>query len=149
MNVADTAQSTAVARAEQVDNCFGSNCVHQGLDLVLPKGEIIALVGGSGTGKTVLIHTLTMLRQPTRGRVFLFGEDINQASEVTRLALRRKIGLLFQGGALFTGMTVLENVMLPLREHTQARGAWLEELAMSKILLGGLPASAAAKYPSE
>jgi len=138
-----------VVRAENIHNCFGHNCVHQNLNLELPRGEIVALVGGSGTGKTVLIHTLTMLRSPTRGKVTLFGVDVGAAGEKTRLNLRRKIGLLFQGGALFTGMTVLENVMLPLREHTRVRGAWLEELAMSKILLGGLPAGAAGKYPAE
>ncbi|MDG4867799.1 ATP-binding cassette domain-containing protein [Guyparkeria sp. 1SP6A2] len=138
-----------VARLAGIRNCFGADCVHEDLDLDIPAGQIIALVGGSGSGKTVLLRTLSMLREPDAGQVELFGVDATQASERERVALRRRVGLLFQGGALFTALTVLENVMLPIREHTTIRGSWLTELAMSKVLLAGLPADSADKYPAE
>lgn len=136
------------ARLAGIRNCFGSECVHDGLDLSLQAGRITALVGGSGSGKTVLLRTLAMLHEPDAGSVELFGVDAAKSGESARLALRRRIGLLFQGGALFTALTVLENVMLPLREHTDIQGSWLEELAMSKVLLAGLPADSARKYPA-
>ena len=137
-----------VARLSGIRNCFGHECVHEGLELELPAGRIVALVGGSGTGKTVLLRTLSMLRRPDAGQLELFGEDALAAGEDAQRRLRRRIGLLFQGGALFTALTVLENVMLPLREHTAVRGHWLEELAMSKVRLAGLPADSASKYPA-
>lgn len=142
------ATSEVVARLTGIRNCFGSDCVHDGLDLALPAGRITALVGGSGSGKTVLLRTLAMLHEPDAGVVQLFGHDAARLGESGRVALRRRIGLLFQGGALFTALTVLENVMLPLREHTHVEGRWLEELAMSKVLLAGLPADSARKYPA-
>ncbi|WP_204742137.1 ABC transporter ATP-binding protein [Guyparkeria sp. SCN-R1] len=138
-----------IARLSGIRNCFGDECVHDGLSLELPPGRITALVGGSGTGKTVLLRTLSMLRRPDAGQLELFGEDALAVGERAQRDLRRRIGLLFQGGALFTALTVLENVMLPLREHTSLRGHWLEELAMSKVLLAGLPADSAGKYPAE
>ncbi len=138
-----------VARLTGIRNCFGSDCVHEGLDLDIPAGQIIALVGGSGSGKTVLLRTLSMLREPDAGRLELFGVDATQFGERRRIALRRRVGLLFQGGALFTALTVLENVMLPIREHTTIRGKWLTDLAMSKVVLAGLPADSADKYPAE
>jgi phospholipid/cholesterol/gamma-HCH transport system ATP-binding protein len=138
-----------IARLSGIRNCFGSTCVHEDLDLSIPRGEIIALVGGSGSGKTVLLRTMALLRRPDAGRVELFGDDALHLNEADRRRLRRKIGLLFQGGALFTALTVLENVMLPIREHTRVRGAWLEALALSKIRLAGLPEDSAVKYPAE
>ena len=136
------------ARLTGIRNCFGSECVHDGLDLVLPAARITALVGGSGSGKTVLLRTLAMLHEPDAGSVELFGVEASRCGERRRRELRRGIGMLFQGGALFTALTVLENVMLPLREHTRLRGTWLKELAMSKVLLAGLPADSAGKYPA-
>ena len=143
------AAQDGVVRLAGIRNCFGAECVHDGLDLALPPGRITALVGGSGSGKTVLLRTLTMLREPNAGSVELFGIDTRRCGERRRQALRRAIGVLFQGGALFTALTVLENVMLPLREHTRLRGTRLAELAMSKVLLSGLPADSAGKYPAE
>ena len=140
-------QSDVIARLSGIRNCFGHECVHEGLDLELPKGRITALVGGSGSGKTVLLRTLAMLHRPDAGGIELFGVDVGRSSESRRIELRRGIGMLFQGGALFTALTVLENVMLPLREHTRLRGRWLKELAMSKVLLAGLPAESAGKHP--
>lgn len=148
-NAMETGTATPIVRLTGIRNCFGRECVHEDLDLELPAGRIVALVGGSGSGKTVLLRTLSMLRRPDSGQVMLFGEDALAAGERAERRLRRRIGLLFQGGALFTALTVLENVMLPLREHTAARGRWLEDLAMSKVLLAGLPADSAGKYPAE
>jgi len=138
-----------VVEAEGIVNRFGQTVVHDGLDLRLEKGSITALVGGSGTGKTVLIRTLIMLREPQAGRLKLFGEDVRSLSVDQRQRLRERIGVLFQGGALFTSLTVLENVILPIREHGAVPAEVLEEVGRLKIALAGLPPDAASKYPSE
>lgn len=142
-------ESDWVIDARAIVNQFGRNRVHDGLDFQLARGQVRALVGGSGTGKTVLLHTLIMLRTPTAGTLQLFGVDAGSVTEAERQRLRERIGVLFQGGALFTSLTVLENVLLPLKEHGHFDSAWLHELAMSKILLAGLPADSAHKLPIE
>lgn len=138
-----------VIDAEGITNQFGSNCVHDNLDFKLERGKILALVGGSGTGKTVLLHTLIMLRQANAGSLKLFGVDTSSASTTLRQSLRERIGVLFQGGALFTSLTVLENVLLPIKEHGHFDPLWLNDLGISKILLAGLPAESAHKLPME
>ncbi|OZB37491.1 MAG: ABC transporter ATP-binding protein [Halothiobacillus sp. 14-56-357] len=138
-----------VIDAEGIINQFGSNCVHDNLDFKLERGKIVALVGGSGTGKTVLLHTLIMLRQANAGSLKLFGVDTSSASTPLRQSLRERIGVLFQGGALFTSLTVLENVLLPIKEHGHFDPHWLNDLGISKILLAGLPAESAHKLPME
>ena len=135
--------------AEGIINQFGCNRVHDNLDFKLERGKILALVGGSGTGKTVLLHTLIMLRQANAGSLKLFGVDINSANDALRQSLRERIGVLFQGGALFTSLTVLENVLLPIKEHGHFDPHWLNDLGISKILLAGLPAESAHKLPME
>lgn len=141
--------SDLVIDARGLVNQFGSHRVHDDLDFQLRRGRVMALVGGSGSGKTVLLHTLIMLRQATAGQLHLFGVDIQTADEATRQSLRERIGVLFQGGALFTSLTVLENVLMPIKEHGRFDPQWLNELGMSKILLAGLPADSADKYPME
>jgi len=138
-----------VIDARGIVNRFGDVVVHEGLNLAVPRGTIMALVGGSGTGKTVLLRSLLLLRAPDGGTLELFGQDALATGEAQRQALRRRIGVLFQGGALFTGLTVLENVLLPLREQGQVDARLLPELGMLKIGLAGLPADAAHKYPAE
>jgi phospholipid/cholesterol/gamma-HCH transport system ATP-binding protein len=138
-----------VIDARGIVNRFGDVVVHEGLNLAVPRGTIMALVGGSGTGKTVLLRSLLLLRAPDGGTLDLFGQDALATGEAQRQALRRRIGVLFQGGALFTGLTVLENVLLPLREQGQVDARLLPELGMLKIGLAGLPADAAHKYPAE
>lgn len=138
-----------VIDARGIVNQFGSHRVHDGLDFQLERGKIRALVGGSGTGKTVLLHTLIMLRQANAGTLKLFGVDTGSANDAQRQSLRERIGVLFQGGALFTSLTVLENVLLPIKEHGHFDPHWLTDLGMSKILLAGLPADSAHKLPME
>ncbi len=128
---------------------FGDNLVHDGLDLQVRKGEVFGLVGGSGAGKSVLLNTLIGLRSPDAGRIEVLGVDVAEASEAAREALERRWGVLFQSGALFSALTVRENVAAPLREHARLSRALTDELADLKIALTGLPAFAGDLRPAE
>lgn len=130
-------------------NRFGSNVVHEGLDLNVYRGEILGVVGGSGTGKSVLLRSIVGLLRPREGAVRLLGQDLLRLPAGERQSLERRIGVLFQGGALFSSLTVLENVALPLVEHAKLPRGQAEELARSKIALTGLPPHAAALYPAD
>ncbi len=123
--------------------------IHDGVSLAVPRGEVMALIGGSGTGKSVLLKEIIGLIRPQSGSVRLFGEDVWRASETELMALRRRFGVLFQDGALFSSLTVEQNVAAPLREHTTLSPKNCLELARLKIALAGLPASAGSKMPSE
>jgi phospholipid/cholesterol/gamma-HCH transport system ATP-binding protein len=138
-----------VIEVRGLDTRFGQLVVHEGLDLDVRRGEIAALVGGSGSGKTTLLREIVMLQQPSGGSIRLLGEELAGIGEATALRLRRRLGVLFQMGALFSSLTVLENVMVPLREHTALPRAWLHELAALKMALAGLPAHAADKLPRQ
>ncbi len=138
-----------VIEASGIVNRFGHNVVHEGLNLAIPRGCIMALVGGSGTGKTVLLRTLILLRAPQGGNLRLFGQDVQAVQHAARQRLRQRIGVLFQGGALFTGLTVLQNVLLPIREHGAVERTDLADVGMLKLRLAGLPPDAAHKYPAE
>ncbi len=133
-------------------NQFGTQRVHDGLDLDIMRGEIVGLVGGSGTGKSVLLRTILGLNRPFQGKVF-FGEeeeqDILSLNDKELYKLKENWGVLFQNGALFSSQTVLENVMLPMREHLDIKESTMKELAELKIQLVGLPIEAGVKYPSE
>ncbi len=128
---------------------FGDQTVHDGVSFRVARGELVALIGGSGTGKSVLVREIIGLLRPTAGRVLLFGEDVWQASGEQRAALRRRFGMMFQDGALFSSLTVAENVATPIREHTDLPDAMLAELVALRIALAGLPPDAGAKMPSE
>lgn len=124
--------------------------VHDGVGFDLYPGEIVALIGGSGTGKTVLLNQLVGLRHPDAGTVKLFGQDLARQNATAMQALRRRFGLLFQDGALFSAMRVAENVATPLREHMPSLPLALrEEVVNLKLALAGLPPDAANKMPSE
>src|SRR5476649_1508492 len=108
----------AVVEVRQITNSFGSQVVHEGLDLTLEQGEILGLVGLSGSGKSVLLRTMLGLRKPTKGKVLVQGREVAEMSEAERRDMAKTWGVLFQDGALFSGLSVIDNVGFPLREHT-------------------------------
>jgi len=128
---------------------FDDFIVHDKLDLDVHQGEILGVVGGSGAGKSVLLRAIIGLKQPSKGVVTVFGENFYEAGEDERLAVERRWGVLFQGGALFSSLTVAQNVMAPIREHLDIEGELARDMAALKISMVGLPAEAGAKYPSE
>lgn len=140
----------AVIRVRGLVNRFGSQVIHDGLDLDVRRGEILGVVGGSGTGKSVLMRSIIGLQTPEAGEVEVFGEPMIGRAEEETLDVRRRWGILFQGGALFSTLTVAENVQVPLREfYPQLDQSFLDQLAAYKIVLAGLPAEAGPKYPAE
>jgi phospholipid/cholesterol/gamma-HCH transport system ATP-binding protein len=138
-----------VVEVRGLRNAFGSHVVHEGLDLDLYRGEVLGVVGGSGSGKSVLLRSIVGLRPPDAGSVKLFGQDTAGLDGDAQRALERRFGLLFQDGALLSSLTVIENVKVPLLEFHDLPPDLLDELAMLKIRLTGLPSNAARKYPSE
>lgn len=128
---------------------FGDHVVHDGLDLTVRPGEVLGLVGGSGSGKSVLLNTLIGLKEPDGGRVRIFGQDLASASAGEWEAIEQSWGVLFQQGALFSNLTVLENVSAPLIEHTGLSAPVIEDIAALKISMAGLPPEAAALKPAE
>ncbi|MFO7764352.1 MAG: ATP-binding cassette domain-containing protein [Wenzhouxiangellaceae bacterium] len=139
----------AVIRIRGLDNRFGSNIVHQDLDLDVRRGEILAVVGGSGSGKSVLMRSILGLLRPHGGRVEVFDQRLTETEDAQRI-ISRRAGVLFQDGALFSSLSVLENVEVPLKSHRpDLPGQLRRDLARSKIQLSGLSASASSKFPSE
>jgi len=132
-----------------VRTVFGNRVIHDGIDLDVYRGEVMALVGGSGSGKSTLMREMIMLQVPDAGSVKLFGTELVGIREYDASALRRRLGVLFQQGALFSGLTVLQNVGLPLREHTRLDDPMIDTLARVKIAQAGLEPEAATLYPSE
>ncbi|TCV95734.1 phospholipid/cholesterol/gamma-HCH transport system ATP-binding protein [Luteibacter rhizovicinus] len=130
-------------------NRFGNQTVHDHLDLDVYRGEILGVVGGSGTGKSVLLRTIIGLVRPVAGTVRVFGENLLALPPERRSMVERRFGVLFQSGALFSSLTVSENVALPLVEHAGIPRADAERLAGVKLALAGLPIDAARKYPSQ
>ena len=128
---------------------FGSQLVHDGLDLDIRRGEILALVGGSGSGKSVLLRTMIGLKRPEGGSIEVLGHDIARLGESERRGLQARWGVLFQNGALFSALTVAQNIRVPLKEHTKLSTKLAGELIRVKIGMVGLPSEAGAKYPSE
>jgi phospholipid/cholesterol/gamma-HCH transport system ATP-binding protein len=128
---------------------LGGEWLHDGVDFKLKRGEIVALIGGSGTGKTVLLRECIGLLRPTEGRVRLLGEDIWSLSLAEMNRVRRRFGVLFQEGALFSSLSVAQNVNVPLLEHTDLPRRLREEVVRLRIRLAGLPLDAADKRPSE
>ena len=128
---------------------FGENVIHDDLNFRLNHREIVGLVGGSGTGKSVLMNTILGLKETDGGHVRFFGQDRRDLNMAQRGSINNKMGVLFQGGALFSSMTVRENVMVPLREHTAMSVSLMCELADMKLSMVGLPPEAATLYPSD
>jgi phospholipid/cholesterol/gamma-HCH transport system ATP-binding protein len=128
---------------------FGPVVVHDGLDLAVRKGEVLGVVGGSGTGKSVLLRTIIGLNRPSAGRIEVLGHVAGTGGAAAARAVRRRWGVLFQDGALFSSLTVAENVEAPLREHTGLSAKMRRAAAELKVALAGLPPDANDKYPSE
>ncbi|MEM6414175.1 MAG: ABC transporter ATP-binding protein [Pseudomonadota bacterium] len=138
-----------VIEVRKLTTAFDDFVVHENLDLSLRKGEILGVVGGSGTGKSVLMRAIIGLKRPAGGQVKVFGDDFYASGEKARLAIEKRWGVLFQGGALFSSLTVAQNVMAPIREHLGLPDALALDIAAMKISMSGLPPEAGAKYPSE
>ena len=131
-------------------NSFGEQVVHEGLDLDVRRGEILGVVGGSGTGKSVLMRSIIGLQTPESGEIEVLGENMIGRSEDEAKNIRRRWGILFQNGALFSTLTVAENVEVPIREYFPfLRPPLLDEIASYKIAMSGLPVEAGPKFPAE
>jgi phospholipid/cholesterol/gamma-HCH transport system ATP-binding protein len=131
-------------------NAFGEHVIHEDLDLTVRRGEIIGVVGGSGTGKSVLMRAIIGLQIPEAGSIEVLGQTITDARDDDDIDIRSRWGVLFQGGALFSTLTVAENVEVPLRQfYPEIGDALRHEIARYKVMMSGLPAEAASKYPSE
>lgn len=128
---------------------FGPQVIHDGLDLDVRRGEVIGVVGGSGTGKSVMLREIIGLLRPSGGEIELLGTNVWQANFDQRKAMRTRIGVLFQDGALFSSLTVAENIQVPMREHLNMSQALMDELAALKIAMVGLPPEAGSKLPSQ
>ncbi|TBR40345.1 MULTISPECIES: ABC transporter ATP-binding protein [Dyella] len=138
-----------IIQVRDLTNRFGSQAVHEHLNLDVRRGEILGVVGGSGTGKSVLLRTIVGLRRPTSGHVHVFGEDLLALSPERRSLIERRFGVLFQNGALFSSQNIAENIATPLIEHAGLTRADAESLAEVKLALAGLPQGTDVKYPSE
>jgi phospholipid/cholesterol/gamma-HCH transport system ATP-binding protein len=130
-------------------NVFGRQVVHDGVDLTVRRGEVLGVIGGSGAGKSVLMRAILGLKRPDGGRIRMFGQDTTFLDAEARKPFERRFGLLFQDGALFSSLSVAENVKVPLLEYYDLPADLLDELALLKIRLTGLPADAAHKYPAQ
>jgi phospholipid/cholesterol/gamma-HCH transport system ATP-binding protein len=131
-------------------NSFGDQVIHQDLNIEVRRGEILGVVGGSGTGKSVLMRSIIGLQEPVAGQIRVFDQGMVGKEEDEATDVRRRWGVLFQGGALFSTLTVAENIQVPLREfYPEFSKDLLDEIARYKIFLSGLPPEAAHKYPSE
>lgn len=139
---------TLLIQATGIHNQFGQQVIHHQLDFSVEAGEIVALIGGSGTGKSVLLRTIIGLNQPQAGGIILFGQDFLQLNEQARHCIEQRIGVLFQQGALFSSLTVIDNIALPLIEHLGLSRADAHTIAYLKLGLVGLSAEAAHKYPA-
>jgi phospholipid/cholesterol/gamma-HCH transport system ATP-binding protein len=143
-------ESGNIIEVRGLNNSFDDQIVHENLDLDVRQGEILGVVGGSGTGKSVLMRSIIGLQRPDAGEVHVFGTSMLDLGERKAKDIRRRWGILFQGGALFSTLTVAENVQVPIREYFPYIGpALLDEIAAYKIVMLGLGAKTGPKYPSE
>ncbi len=147
--LASAGSGEIVLSVRDVTVAFDDNVVLDRLSLDVKRGEILGFVGASGAGKSVLLRTVLGLTKKRSGTILLFGVDLDKANETERLRLDTRIGVLFQHGALFSALTVMENIQVPMREYLDLPQALMNELALLKIELVGLPPDAAQKYPSE
>jgi phospholipid/cholesterol/gamma-HCH transport system ATP-binding protein len=142
-------QGDVVLSVRDVSVKFGDKAVLENLNLDVYRGEILGFVGASGSGKSVLLRTVLGLTRKQSGTIKLFGVDLDKVSEKRRIALDMRVGVLFQHGALFSALTVVENIQVPMREYLDLPKSLMDELARLKIELVGLPPDAGGKYPSQ
>lgn len=140
---------TLAIQVRGIVNEFDGFRVHDGLDLDVRRGEVLGVVGGSGTGKSVLLRTIIGLNRAMAGRISLLGYDMTGGDADALRQARQRVGVLFQDGALFSSLTVAQNIMVPLREYHDLPPDLLQDIAAAKLRMVGLPANAANKFPSE
>ena len=138
-----------VIEIDKVSTRFGAHVVHSDVSLDVRRKEIFAIIGGSGSGKSTLLREMILLQQPSSGSIRILGTDLKNIGEAQALALRQRWGVLFQHGGLFGSLTVLENIGLPLREHTKLGDALIDEIAAWKLAMAGLAPEVGAQYPAE
>ncbi|MEA1938451.1 MAG: ATP-binding cassette domain-containing protein [Pseudomonadota bacterium] len=138
-----------VIRVEGLKNRFDGQIVHDGLDMEVRRGEVIAVVGGSGSGKSVLLKSIVGLLPPLAGRINMFGQDMRRIGTSARAGIRKRIGVLFQDGALFSGQSVARNVALPLIEQTDLPAATIDAVVRVKLAMAGLDAADSIKTPDQ
>jgi phospholipid/cholesterol/gamma-HCH transport system ATP-binding protein len=138
-----------VIRVRGLRTQFRDQVIHDGLDLDVRRGEVLGVVGGSGTGKSVLLRAIVGLIRPAAGRLEVFGVDPDRLDAGDMSALRSRYGVLFQDGALFSSLTVIENIQVAMREFLDIPQDLMDQLAALKVAMVGLPADAGAKFPSE
>ncbi len=143
------AKNDAVIQIDKVSTRFGDHVVHSDVSFDVRRAEIFAIIGGSGSGKSTLLREMILLHQPNSGSIRVLGTDLQTIDEPQALALRQRWGVMFQHGGLFGSLTVLENVGLPLREHTQLDDALIDEIAAWKLSMAGLKPEVGGQYPSE
>ncbi len=144
-----SASTDILVSMERVSTRFGTHVVHEAVDLQVRRAEIFALIGGSGSGKSTLLREMILLHRPDGGTVRVLGEDLATLTPAQALALRQRWGVVFQHGGLFGSLTVLENIGLPLREHTGLDDVLIDELAAWKLSMVGLAPEVGAQYPAE
>ena len=138
-----------VIRVRGLVTRFGAQTVHDGLDLDVRRGEVMGVVGGSGSGKSVLLRTVIGLKRPEAGQIEVLGREVEHLSDEEARQLDQRWGVLFQDGALFSSLTVMQNIEVPLREHIPMPEPLMDEIAACKIAIVGLPEATADKFPSQ
>ena len=138
-----------IIRVRGLVNRFGDETVHDGLDLDVRRGEVLGIVGGSGSGKSVLLRTIVGLNRPAAGKVEVFGNDLLAMSDDQIREIEKRWGVLFQDGALFSSLTVAQNIEVPLKEYFDIPLRLMDEISAIKVGLVGLPEDAGAKYPAQ
>lgn len=149
LNDNSTSADEPIIEIKHLKNYLGGQWVHSDVNLTVKKGEILAIIGGSGSGKTTIIRSILMLLKPTEGSIRIFGQDVLNLSEHEAKAIQKRWGMLFQHSALFSALTVLENIMFPMQQLTTLEHTFIRKLAMFKLSLVGLSKETAGKFPSE
>jgi phospholipid/cholesterol/gamma-HCH transport system ATP-binding protein len=147
-NSSPTELAGPVIEVSHITTRFGAAVVHDDVNLGIDAGEVFAIAGGNGSGKTVLMREMILLQQPTAGDIEIFGQNVRKMDEDEIAALRRRCGVLFQHGALFSSLNVAENVAVPLREHTALSKRLIQEISLLKIASTGFPMASVGKFPN-